>query len=58
MLKKGGPPVVTNDHREISNLFILGFYIKLQLYAEYVLFRRPLKASNLVKSNITNKEIC
>ena len=35
-LKKGGGggcPVIINDNRELSNMFILGFYIKLQLYA-------------------------
>ena len=33
MLKKGGCPVIIDDYRELSNMFILGFYIKLQLYA-------------------------
>ena len=33
MLKKGGCPVIISDYRELSNMFILGFYIKLQLYA-------------------------
>ena len=33
MLKKGGCPVIINDYWELSNMFILGFYIKLQLYA-------------------------
>ena len=33
MLKKGGGPVIKDDYRELSNMFILGFYIKLQLYA-------------------------
>ena len=33
MLKKGGCPVIMNDYRELSNMFVLGFSIKLQLYA-------------------------
>ena len=33
ILKKGGCPVIINDYRELSNMFILGFYITLQLYA-------------------------
>ena len=33
ILKKGGCPVIINDNREQSNMFVLGFYIKLQLYA-------------------------
>ena len=33
MLKKGGCPVILDDYRELSNMFILGFYIKLQSYA-------------------------
>ena len=33
MLKKGGCPVIIDDYRELSSMFILGFYIKLQLYA-------------------------
>ena len=32
MLKKGGCPVIINDYSELSDIFILGFYIKLQLY--------------------------
>ena len=44
MLKKGGCPVVIDDYRELSNMFILGFYIKLQLYAFKV-----------VQKNIQNK---
>ena len=32
MLKKGGCPVIIYDYRELSSMFILGFYIKLQLY--------------------------
>ena len=31
--KKGGCPVIIDDYRELSNMFILGFYINLQLYA-------------------------
>ena len=31
--KKGGCPVIIDDYRELSNMFILGFYIELQLYA-------------------------
>ena len=33
MLKKGGCPVIIDGYRELSNMFILGFYIRLQLYA-------------------------
>ena len=33
MLKKGGCPVIINDYSELSNMFILGFYIKLHIYA-------------------------
>ena len=33
MLKKGGCPVIIGDYRELSNMFILRFYIKLQVYA-------------------------
>ena len=33
MLKKGGCPVIINDYRKLSDMFILGFYIKLHLYA-------------------------
>ena len=33
MLKKGGCPVMIDDYSELSNMLILGFYIKLQLYA-------------------------
>ena len=33
MLKKGGCPVIMDDYKELSNMFILGFYNKLQLYA-------------------------
>ena len=33
MLKKRGCSVIIDDLRELSNMFILGFYIKLQLYA-------------------------
>ena len=31
--KRGDCPVIKDDYRELSNMFILGFYIKLQLYA-------------------------
>ena len=33
MLKKGGCPIIIDYYRELSNVFILRFYIKLQLYA-------------------------
>ena len=33
MQKKGGCPVIIDGYRELSNMFILGFYIRLQLYA-------------------------
>ena len=33
MLKKRGCPVNIDDYRELSNVFILGFYIKLHSYA-------------------------
>ena len=33
MLKKGGCPVIIDDYRELSSMFILGFYIRLQLCA-------------------------
>ena len=33
ILKKGDCPVIIDDYRELSNMSILGFYIKLQLYA-------------------------
>ena len=33
MLKMLGCPVIIDDSRELSNMSILGFYIKLQLYA-------------------------
>ena len=33
MLKKGGCPVIIDDYRELSNMSILGFNIKIQLYA-------------------------
>ena len=29
----GGCPVIINNYRELSNMLILGFYIKLQLFA-------------------------
>ena len=35
--KKGGRPVIIDGYRELSNMFILGFYIRLQLYAFKVL---------------------
>ena len=47
MLKKGGYPVIIDDYRELSNMFIIGFYIKIQLYAVKV-----------VQETLQNKLFC
>ena len=56
MLKKGGCPVIIDDYRELSNRFILGFYIKLQS-CSFKVVQETFKTSNLVKSNQINNEI-
>ena len=53
MLKKGSCPVILDAYKELSNMFILGFYN----YMHLKLFRKPFKTSNLVTSNQIDNEI-
>ena len=55
MLKRRGCPVIVNDYRELSNMFITGFPIKLQLYVFKVV--KEFCKKKVVKSNQRNHEI-
>ena len=55
MLKKVGCPVIIDDYRELSNMFMLGFYYYNYMHSK--LFRKPFKTSYLVRSNQINTEI-